>query len=542
MDAPVSPVTAARAALNAAIADLAALDTRTTGLEDLLALIIDSERATRVLTGLGQTWLHRAVQAGAFTDTGLTCADALSGLLHIDLSDARTRLRRSMLLTEQTTLTGDPLPARMPGTAAALRDGDISLAHASVIDTVLRELSPAVDAQTRARAEEQLADLARQITPATLRRAATRLAGWIDADGALTDPADRRRRRSFRISGPDRHGMYTAVIVCDAEGAATLELVRDTLGKPGVTLDSNGDRAGDSENEVGDSGDGENGNGDGTRADAAGNGKTGDGKSGDGKTGDRTTGGGKTGDGKTGDGEIGDGEIGAEAETVAAAAERVRDPRTAAQRDYDAVFTAITRTLARRDLGTTHRGLPISLILTTTVADLAARAGLALTAGGTALPIADLLTLAGNHPDDLDTWLCITDLNDRPLHLGRSRRTASTDQRLALFATDHGCTFPGCTAPATRTQVHHVTDWAHGGTTDIEYLTYACDRHHRQIHTGPLGWATTIAPPGHRWAGRTLWHPPALADPTREGRVNHHFHPGDLLHDPDPDPREPGSP
>ncbi|MFC8279883.1 HNH endonuclease signature motif containing protein [Rhodococcoides kroppenstedtii] len=477
MDALVSPVTAARAALAGAIADLAALDTRGTGVEDLLALIIDSEHATRALTGLGQTWLHRSVQAGAFTDTGLTCADALSGLLHIDLPDARTRLRRSMLLTDQTTLTGDPLPARMPGTAAALRDGEISLAHVSVIDKFLRELSPAVDTETRERAEQQLADLARQITPTTLRQAATRLAGWIDADGALTDPADRRRRRSFRISGPDRHGMHTVVIVCDAEGAATLELVCETLGKPGVTLDSNGHD--------------------------------------------------DTGDGDTRDA--------AEA-AAAAAAERVRDPRTAAQRDYDAVFTAITRTLARRDLGTTHRGLPVSLILTTTVADLAARAGLALTAGGTALPIADLLTLAGNHPDDLDTWLCITDLHDRPLHLGRSRRTASTDQRLALFATDHGCTFPGCTAPATRTQVHHVTDWAHGGTTDIEYLTYACDRHHRQIHTGPLGWATTTAPPGHRYAGRTLWHPPALADPTREGRVNLHFHPGDLLRDPDPGP------
>ncbi|MBY6362959.1 hypothetical protein, partial [Rhodococcoides corynebacterioides] len=112
----MSAVSAARAALNAAIADLAALDTRTTGVEDLLALIIDSDHAARALTGFGQTWLHRSVQAGAFTDTGLTCADALSGLLHIDLPEARTRLRRSMLLTEQTTFTGDPLPARMPGT------------------------------------------------------------------------------------------------------------------------------------------------------------------------------------------------------------------------------------------------------------------------------------------------------------------------------------------------------------------------------------------------------------------------------------------
>ncbi|MBY6362749.1 hypothetical protein, partial [Rhodococcoides corynebacterioides] len=90
----VSAVSAARAALNAAIADLAALDTRTTGVEDLLALLIDSDHAARALTGLGQTWLHRSVQAGAFTDTGLTCADALSGLLHIDLPEARTRLRR----------------------------------------------------------------------------------------------------------------------------------------------------------------------------------------------------------------------------------------------------------------------------------------------------------------------------------------------------------------------------------------------------------------------------------------------------------------
>jgi hypothetical protein len=42
------------------------------------------------------------------------------------------------------------------------------------------------------------------------------------------------------------------------------------------------------------------------------------------------------------------------------------------------------------------------------------------------------------------------DHSDRPLYLGRSRRIASTDQRIWCYARDGGCTFPTCTTPGDR--------------------------------------------------------------------------------------------
>ncbi|AQA05359.1 hypothetical protein BVC93_26570 [Mycobacterium sp. MS1601] len=44
-----------------------------------------------------------------------------------------------------------------------------------------------------------------------------------------------------------------------------------------------------------------------------------------------------------------------------------------------------------------------------------------------------------------------------------------------LLATHRGCTMPGCTANAYRSQVHHANaDWQHGGQTNIEDLTLVC--------------------------------------------------------------------
>ena len=62
------------------------------------------------------------------------------------------------------------------------------------------------------------------------------------------------------------------------------------------------------------------------------------------------------------------------------------------------------------------------------------------------------------------------DHTECPLYLGRSHRLASTAQRIVLYARDRGCTFPGCTAPAYHSEVHHSTaDWADGGRpTDID--------------------------------------------------------------------------
>src|SRR5262245_44725708 len=51
-----------------------------------------------------------------------------------------------------------------------------------------------------------------------------------------------------------------------------------------------------------------------------------------------------------------------------------------------------------------------------------------------------------------------------PTDLGRRARVVPPRLRRALEARDGGCRYPGCTA-ARRLRAHHVTHWAHGGST-----------------------------------------------------------------------------
>ena len=94
-----------------------------------------------------------------------------------------------------------------------------------------------------------------------------------------------------------------------------------------------------------------------------------------------------------------------------------------------------------------------------------------------------------------------------PLDYGRSRRLASPAQRRALTARDRGCSFPGCTRPASWTEVNHVTPWAHGGRTDIDNMCLLCTHHHHTYES--RGWQLTMRD------GLPWWRPPTWLDPTR---------------------------
>ncbi|WP_079632361.1 HNH endonuclease signature motif containing protein, partial [Mycobacteroides abscessus] len=150
---------------------------------------------------------------------------------------------------------------------------------------------------------------------------------------------------------------------------------------------------------------------------------------------------------------------------------------------------------ASADLGS-HHGLPVTVIVTTTLKELEDGAGIAITGSGTRLPIRDLIRMAAH----AHHYLAIFNDNGRPLYLGRSKRIASPEQRLVLHARDRGCTHPGCHVPGYLRQVHHITDWAHDGPTDIDNLTFACGPHH---HLLGHGWTTRKHP-----NGTTEWIPP----------------------------------
>lgn len=188
------------------------------------------------------------------------------------------------------------------------------------------------------------------------------------------------------------------------------------------------------------------------------------------------------------------------------------DARSHAQRQHDAINTLVARQLGDPKLGV-HNGLPVTVVVSTTVQELSSAAGQAVTGGGTLLPMRDLIRMAGRAYHYLAVF---DDHQSRPLYLGRSRRLASADQRLVLYAKDRGCTAPGCDVPAYWAEVHHTDDWARGGLTDVDRLTLACKPDHT---LADKGWRTVKV--GN---GDTEWIPPRHLDNGR-ARVNDYHHP-----------------
>ncbi|MET0898255.1 MAG: 13E12 repeat family protein, partial [Mycobacterium sp.] len=135
------------------------------------------------------------------------------------------------------------------------------------------------------------------------------------------------------------------------------------------------------------------------------------------------------------------------------------DVRTQGQRNHDAFLATGRALLASGDLGQLN-GLPATIIVRTNLGDLEKGIGDGVTAGGTLIPMRDVIRLASHAYH----YLVIFDGKGIPLHLGRARRTASPGQRIVLLSQHGGCTAPDCTANGYQTQVHHANkDWKDGG-------------------------------------------------------------------------------
>jgi hypothetical protein len=207
-----------------------------------------------------------------------------------------------------------------------------------------------------------------------------------------------------------------------------------------------------------------------------------------------------------------------------------RDDRTPAQRCHDALKLGLQTAIASGELGV-HRGHPVTVVVTTTLAELdqAAHAAIdpsipmpapARTGGGSRLPMRDLISLAANAIHYLAVF---DDHIKRPLYLGRQKRIATADQRLICYARDRGCTRPHCLVPGYYCEVHHSPDFARGGRTDADKLYFGCGSDHGMATRGELRTEVTAS-------GRLGW-----TDGTGPPEINHAHHPEELLHS-DPDP------
>lgn len=381
---------------------------------------------------------------------------ALAERLRISPTVARRRLGEAADLGPRVTTTGQPLPPVLPSLAAAQAAGSVGAEHVEIARKAYAKIPEVVAEPDRARAEAGLAQLANDYGPQTFRKLADHLVAVLDPDGDFTD-RERMAHRGIRLGHQNPDGMSALNGRITPELRATLEPLLAKLAAPGMCNPAD------------------------------------------------------------------------ERPCVKGTPteEQIRsDNRTIPQRQHDALLATCRIALSTEDLGKLN-GLPVTVIVTTSLAELQAAAGCAppdsatdqapagkaLTAGGSLLPMSDLLRMASHAYH----YLTIFDGRGRTLWLECTKRIASADQRIALHARDHGCTRPGCTGSGYLAQAHHLErDWAEGGETNIDTLALVCAPDNRMA--SEQKWTTRLGE-----HGRVEWIPPPELE-RGQPRVNpYHF-------------------
>jgi Domain of unknown function (DUF222) len=184
-------------------------------------------------------------------------------------------------------------------------------------------------------------------------------------------------------------------------------------------------------------------------------------------------------------------------------AEDIPDPRTAAQRNADALIELCD--LARgNDQMSAAGGEPSHVTVTldyeTLIKELS---GAALDYGQRLSPAQARLAAC-----DCKIIPVVMSGASEPLDVGRSMRTVPLGIRRALVARDRGCRFPGCDRAPALCHAHHVREWHHDGHTAVQNCVLLCPTHHRWVHA--TEWDITIR------GNLVEFRPPAILDPHRK--------------------------
>ncbi len=168
------------------------------------------------------------------------------------------------------------------------------------------------------------------------------------------------------------------------------------------------------------------------------------------------------------------------------------DPRTAGQRRYDALMTVVRRGIAGGDQMPTT---PKATMNVTVRWDALLRAlvGAGETSTGEELTPATVRRVAC----DADVVPMVLGTDGEILDQGRAKRLVTPGQRRALEHRDAGCTFPGCSIPASWTDAHHVVHWSRGGLSNLDNYALLCGRHHTIVHDKDL--MATVHATGVTW-------------------------------------------
>jgi hypothetical protein len=384
---------------------------------------------------------------------------------------ARIRPRR--------TLTGPELPPELPRLAAAVEDGEVDDDHIKAVCTALDTLPAVVPADKKDICERILVRHAKSQDATFVTAIGKGIAEHLNPDD-LFDDTDRARRRGLTLGPQQPDGMSRLSGWIDPEARAYLEAVRAAVRpgrhQPHTDDHDHHDVGSQSEDRAPESHDHE-----------------------------FASDGHHEGHPQTHDHD----DVHPDADGHC---EVKPDPRSAPQRLHDAVKMGLRAAISTGAYGQ-HRGIPVTVIATTTLGELdqaahaVTNAAIAMppparTGGGSALPMRDLIRLAANA---LHYLAVFDDHTGRPLYLGRTKRVATADQRIICYARDRGCTRPGCTEPGYHCETHHDPPWAGGGRTDADCLFFGCGPDHTLLSknilqtkitdTGRLAWTDGTGPP-----------------------------------------------
>ncbi|MGI8457991.1 MAG: DUF222 domain-containing protein [Propionibacteriaceae bacterium] len=335
------------AMLRAAVADLTRRDL--SGCDDhaLVAFAREFETLRNQLSRVDHQILI-AIDTSGIVDrlVARNPAGVLSQVVGMSKAEARRRAGAADALSEQTTMTGEPVGARYPALAGVERVGLLGREHRDVALGCLRILGTrfGAPAEVLAHADRTLAEHAPDLDPDGLRTVAQHIIDVEYPGGLLPDDAQVEAARQVQLTAkPD--GSYRLTGILTGETGAMLATVLDTYGQPSPR--SAAPRSTDS------------------------------------RAADATD---------------------AESATVTPAA-LIKDLRSPAQRRHDALLTAC-RALLRSDLPQ-HGGVPTSVIVTITLDDLLHGAGAGRTTDGQDLSpatVARLLHEAEVLPTVVDGW------------------------------------------------------------------------------------------------------------------------------------------
>lgn len=174
------------------------------------------------------------------------------------------------------------------------------------------------------------------------------------------------------------------------------------------------------------------------------------------------------------------------------AVQEAPDDRSATQRRYDALISVLNRGLSSPEgVATTSKA---KIFITMSYDALrGALVGAGRTFTGETLSAGQVRRLACS----ADLIPVVLGTESEIVDHGRASRLATPAQVKRLWLRDKGCTFPGCSIPATWCDAHHVDWWHRGGMTDLSNLALLCGRHHTIVHDRDL--TASITPIGVTW-------------------------------------------